>query len=171
MEIRPLTESDVNSFRELRLHALREEPAAFTASAEEFEQQSLEVVAQRLINTPENFVLGAFVDRALVGLAGFHREISAKLHHVGVIWGMYVAPEARDQGIGRALIREVIQRARSLSGLDHILLGVVESQTIARILYESLGFVVYGREPRAVKIGDEYLDEELMTLDVRRQAV
>lgn len=170
MEIRPLTESDVSLFRELRLRALREETAAFTASAEEFERQSLEVIAQRLINTPENFVLGAFVDGKLTGLVGFHRETSAKLHHVGVIWGMYVAPDVRAQGIGRALIREVVQRARSLLGLDHILLSVVESQTTAQALYESLGFVVYGREPRAVKIGDEYLDEELMTLDLRRQA-
>jgi ribosomal protein S18 acetylase RimI-like enzyme len=170
MDIRPLTEADVKLFRELRLRALREEPAAFTASAEEFEQQSPEAVAQRLINTPENFVLGAFVDGKLTGLVGFHRETSTKLHHVGVIWGMYVALEARNQGIGRTLIREVIQRARSLSGLDHILLSVAESQTTARTLYESSGFVVYGREPRAVKIRDQYLDEELMTLDLRRQA-
>ena len=37
---------------------------------------------------------------------------------------------------------------------------MVVTQTTAKRLYESLGFTVYGREPHAVKIGDEYFDEE-----------
>ena len=82
---------------------------------------------------------------------------------------MYVAPEVRGQGIGKALMLEAIDRVRALAGLDHVLLGVVESQTIARRLYAALGFVVYGREPRAVRVGDRYLDEELMILSLTSQ--
>jgi ribosomal protein S18 acetylase RimI-like enzyme len=124
------------------------------------------MLRQQLIGSPENFVLGAFVDGQSIGMVGFRREQAAKIRHVGDIWGMYVAPEARSQGIGKALMIEAIDRARSLPDLDHILLGVVESQTSARRLYAALGFVVYGREPRAVRIGDRYLDEELMVLSL-----
>ncbi len=166
MHIRPLTESDVNIFRKLRLRALREEPAAYLRSADDFARQPIDVIRQTLIGSPENFVLGAFVDSVTLGMVGFRREQADKVRHVGNIWGMYVAPEARGQGIGKALMIEAIDRARSLTGLDHILLGVVESQTIARRLYAALGFVVYGREPHAVRIGDRYLDEELMILSL-----
>ncbi len=168
MHLRPLTQSDVNLFRDLRLRALREEPSAYITSADEFEKQSLEMVEQRLASTPENFVLGAFIDGQLVGIVGFRREPSTKVQHTADIWGMYVAPEVRRQGVGKALMFEAIDRARSLPGLDHILLGVVASQTAARQLYAALDFIVYGCEPRAVKIGDQYFDEELMVLSLKQ---
>jgi hypothetical protein len=43
------------------------------------------------------------------------------------------------------------------------------SQHVARQLYETVGFVVYGREPRALKVGDQYYDEDFMVLDLRRE--
>ena len=43
------------------------------------------------------------------------------------------------------------------------------TQTAARHLYESLGFVAFGREVRAVKVGDTYYDEEFMVLDLREE--
>jgi ribosomal protein S18 acetylase RimI-like enzyme len=77
---------------------------------------------------------------------------------------MYVLPEYRSRGIARTLLVEAITRARRLPDLKQVLLGVVVTQTTAKRLYESLGFVAYGREPHAVKIGDEYFDEEFMLL-------
>ena len=38
------------------------------------------------------------------------------------------------------------------------------AQDAARHLYRLLGFEVYGLEPRALKMGDQFLDEELMVL-------
>jgi ribosomal protein S18 acetylase RimI-like enzyme len=45
-------------------------------------------------------------------------------------------------------------------------LQVAVTQAAARRLYESLGFSVYGREPRALKIGDLYIDEDLLVLRI-----
>ena len=167
MVIRQLTETDAALFRVLRLRALRESPHAFTNSYEEFSQQPLESTAQRFrdqVNSRVNFTLGAFQDDQLVGIVGFYRETALKIQHKGSIVSMYVQPEFRSQGIARALLTEAIDRARRLPGLTQLLLGVMETQTTAKRLYESLGFTVYGREPRAVKIGDEYFDEEFMVL-------
>jgi ribosomal protein S18 acetylase RimI-like enzyme len=167
MVIRQLTETDAAIFRVLRLRALRESPHAFTNSYEEFSQQPLENTARRFrdqVDSHVNFTLGTFQADQLVGIVGFYRETALKIQHKGSIVSMYVQPEYRSQGIARALLTEAIDRARRLPGLTQLLLGVMETQTTAKRLYESLGFVVYGREPRAVKIGDEFFDEEFMVL-------
>jgi len=163
MHIRQLTEADVEIYRALRLYCLREAPHAFTNSYEEFSQRTLDSITQQL-RGQENFMLGDVEDEQLVGMVGFYRETALKLRHKGNIVSMYVRPEYRSRGIARALLVEAIARARRLPDLKQLLLGVVVTQTAAKHLYESLGFTVYGREPRAVKIGDEYFDEEFMQL-------
>jgi RimJ/RimL family protein N-acetyltransferase len=42
--------------------------------------------------------------------------------------------------------------------------AVVVGNEAARNLYLSLGFAVYGTEHEALKLGNRYLDEELMSL-------
>ncbi len=49
-------------------------------------------------------------------------------------------------------------------GLEQIVLAVFSTNQVARRLYESCGFEVYGVEPRALKVDDQYLDEDLMIL-------
>ena len=168
MIVRALTETDAQVFRDMRLRALREEPAAFTTSCEEFSQRPLDRIAARFRNDPtDEFMLGAFDGEQLVGMVGFYRERAMKQRHRGNVISMYVAPEARGQGAGQALLLEVIRRAQTIVGLEQLLLGVMVTQTAARKLYEALGFVVFGREPRVVKIGEHYYDAELMVLDLR----
>src|SRR5690348_3657628 len=105
MNIRLLTEDDVVAFQTLRLCGLQESPEAFAVTADEFQQEALSQMAERLRpegDPPERFVLGVF-DREdnLVGMAGFFREGLSKMRHKAIVWGMYVAPEARQQGIGK----------------------------------------------------------------------
>jgi ribosomal protein S18 acetylase RimI-like enzyme len=163
VHIRQLTEADVEIYRVLRLHCLRESPQAFTTSHEEFSRRTTDSIAQQLRGY-ENFTLGAFEDEQLVGMVGFYRESALKLRHKGYLVSMYVLPEYRSHGIARSLLIEAIARAKRLPDLKQILLGVVVTQTTAKRLYDSVGFTIYGREPNAVKIGDEYFDEELMLL-------
>ena len=168
LELRLLTPADAAIFRDLRLRALREDPVAFTSSTEEFSHQTLDKIAARFRSDPaESFMLGAFQERKLVGLVGFYREAQIKLRHKGSIVSMYVAAEARGQSLGRALLRDAIRRVREIQGLEHVLLGVMITQTAARNLYESRGFAVYGREARALCVDGQYYDEEFMQLDLR----
>jgi ribosomal protein S18 acetylase RimI-like enzyme len=163
MHIRQLTDTDVEIYRALRLDSLRESPHAFTNSYEEFSQRTMDAITQQF-RGHESFTLGAFEADRLVGMVGFYRESALKLRHKGYIVSMYVLPEHRSRGIARALLIEAIARAKRLPDLKQLLLGVVVTQTTAKRLYESLGFEVYGREPRAVKVDDEYFDEEFMLL-------
>jgi len=53
---------------------------------------------------------------------------------------LYVAPQHRGRGLGRALMETAIEVARA-RGADHMDLGTSEDDVAARALYESLGFI------------------------------
>lgn len=163
--IRSLTEADADTFRALRLRALRDHPEAFGASYEEEVDQPIERTVERLrASSSGSFVLGAFLGDALVGSVGLNRPARPKTQHRGTIWGMYVCPEASGRGIGRALLHEAIVRARAITGLEELTLGVTVGNERARRLYLAAGFVPYAIEPRLFKIDDRYYDLERMRL-------
>lgn len=72
--------------------------------------------------------------------------------------------EWRKHGVGRLLLSGVLRLARTLPGLEQIHLAVGTDQAAARGLYGSLGFESYGRDIHALKLGDSYVDEEMMLL-------
>jgi ribosomal protein S18 acetylase RimI-like enzyme len=169
MDIRLLITDDADAFWHLRLEALRNDPASFADSAEEHLRTTVETSREFLNknNPTDNFVVGIFEDGKLFGTAGFFRRPNDKERHKGHIWGVYVRPESRGKGVGSALIKEIVRRARELNGLEQITL-VASANLPAQRLYESLGFQSYGVEPHSLRIGDQYIDDVLMVLFLRR---
>ena len=88
------------------------------------------------------------------------RESSPKERHKGLLWGMYVEPDARRYRIGAALVQAVLDHAAG--EVEQVRLAVSYGNAAAIGLYERLGFVAYGREPRALKGLDGYSDDMLM---------
>ena len=159
--LRVLTADDAEEFRRFRLTALEESPHAFTESAAELRALPLAVTVERLRDSKEdNFVLGAFVDSHLVGTVGFFRLQGEKSNHKGRVWGVYVAPPFRRCGIARSLLDAVLNRIRDLRDIRQVSLAVATTQRGAMSLYASAGFTTYGLEPRALRVGSEYVDEE-----------
>ena len=150
--IRQLRDPDASVYRELRLQALREDPAAYLTSAEEYQVRTLEEVASRLVPTSERFTLGAFVNGELQGMATLVRSRSPRQRHRAEVFAVYVAPESRGSGLGHALMTELTRQARIMPGLAVLGLGVTETQTAARRLYERLGFVVWGVEDDVLRL-------------------
>ena len=165
MYIRTLTSSDAEIYRELRLQSLRLHPDVYLSSYESEMKMSIVTTRIRLEASDDHFTLGAFdAEERLAGIVTFFRESRAKIHHKAHVYSVYVEPGARKQGVGRRLMVELIARAKVTPGLELLNLTVTSDNVPAKRLYESLGFVCYGTEPKAMKLGDEYLDEDMMVL-------
>ncbi len=171
--IRPLGPSDAAAFQQCRLRGLREAPEAFGSTYVEEAGLSVETVAGRLAPAggPAQVVLGAFPEvdgggDALVGIIVCHRERKLKASHKATVEGMYVVPEARGRGIGRALLERAIAEARGWPGVEKLTLTVVERAGAARALYRAAGFRPYGLEPDSLRQDGVRDTVEYLALDL-----
>jgi ribosomal protein S18 acetylase RimI-like enzyme len=164
--IREIHPSDVAEYYPLRLRALREHPEAFSSAYEDQAGLELETFASQYMEepTPDRFMLGAWLDGVLVGNLALFRPAGIKTRHHAELARVYVAPEARRQGVGWALVEAVLVRARTLPGLEYLLLGVTSTNQEAIALYRKAGFETIGRIPQYLKIGSTYYDTEDMML-------
>ena len=156
--IRRLHASDAAAYHALRLAGFRGNPGEFRVAPEDEAHLPLPQVAERLERA---YVAGGWSGEQLVGIAGLSRYEGRKLDHRGLLWGMYVAPEARGSGLAGALVEDVLAEARR-QGLRQVLLTVAAPNARAIRLYETRGFVRYGLEPGAVRQPDGFMDEVLM---------
>jgi ribosomal protein S18 acetylase RimI-like enzyme len=169
VEIRILTADDVEAYWQCRARALERDPTAFSSSVPDHLKLSRDEIGRRLtVDPPNNFVFGAFANGSLAGTAGFVRETPLKMVHKGRVWGVYLDAELRGKGIGRRMMQALLDRARQIAGVEQIVLSVASTQDAAIALYRSLGFVPWGKEPRALKVDGRYLDEEYMVLTLSR---
>jgi ribosomal protein S18 acetylase RimI-like enzyme len=85
------------------------------------------------------------VARTAHGVIGVARSSqdpeSPERRYIEAVW---VAPEFRRLGVGRRLVRWLIDRERK-SGIKEILLWVIESNVYARSFYSRMGFRSTGR--------------------------
>lgn len=166
LRIERLTPAHTTQVMAMRRRSLEEHPEAFGASPAEEAHLTEDDWSERLDQDPAQAAYyGALTeDDVLVGMVIFHRHTRVKMKHRGHIASMYVAPEARGQGAGRAMLDAVIQHARDLGDVDHLVLGVITSNTVARRMYGSAGFEGFGVDPRMIRVGDVYHDIEWMVL-------
>ena len=164
MEVRRLKSEDAKAYQKVRLEALKNNPEAFGSSYAEEKDRSIQIYEQRLASD-ESITIGAFQETELVGTVTLFREKHLKLSHKANIFAMYVQPEKRGHGIGKSLLLEAINQAKSIDGIEQLNLTVVANNAAAKTLYTSLGFEVFGSERRALKLTNgTYLDEEHMVL-------
>ena len=165
MDLRTLTGNDAEAYKVLWLRALREHPEAFGSSLEAEQDLTLDVFAGRLENpVPDSFWLGTFESEKLIGILGFFRRQGEKLRHKASLGSMYVVPEARQHGVGRSLLGEAVRRAKSMQGLEELVLAVTISNESAKQLYLSAGFEVYCRDERFIRVDGRDFDIDWLLL-------
>lgn len=166
MVVRKLVEEDAAAYWALRLEAVEREPRSFGETPEEHYLVTIEKTIELLCGG-DGFILGAFDGDALVSIVRFARPARAKERHKGYIHGVYVTASHRGHGLAKRLIGAVIDEMRLDPTSEQLLLAVAVGNLAARAVYGSLGFTGFGIEPRALRAGNEYIDEEHMILRLR----
>lgn len=157
--VRKLTASDADAFQALRLEGLVNHPCEFGAAFEEEAELPTCEIERRL---EHGQVFGAFLDGRLAAIAGFRRFDRLKKQHKAELFGVYVGKGARGKKLGEAVVRRVIEVAKSEA--EQLLATVASLNHPAKSLYAKLGFTQFGHEPRAHKVGDHYFDQDHLVL-------
>lgn len=184
-----LRTGDAALYVALRREMLRDSPWSFGADPDQDRGSDIEHVRAALAQ-PDYAIAGAWAlgddapgecgaaaearaeaeRRQLVGVAVVMRPTNPKRRHLADIVSVYVTPAWRGRGAGRGVMELAIRTARGW-GISAIRLSVSARAPAAQRLYESLGFVEWGREPDALRLGDEVgADEIHMSLKVEAAA-
>ncbi len=122
--------------RATRLRALTDAPDAFGTTFAEDEVRPLAEWRTRLENADAATFLASDHDRDVGIAVGFGPPGQSALATLNAMW---VAPEARGLGLGRALVDAVIDWARG-AGYQRLLLEVATENAPAVSLYARMGF-------------------------------
>lgn len=134
-----LTADDWERYRNIRLRALREEPQAYLDTYEQKLLDPPEKWKQRIEEAAAGRAYLYFAEKSgsLVGMIGaFFKGDQSK----ATIAGVFVAQEARGQGIGKLLMQTILNNLMKRPGLKVITLSVNTKQIVARTMYERMGF-------------------------------
>jgi GNAT superfamily N-acetyltransferase len=145
MTVRRLRGDEAALFKMLRLRALADAPDAFARTYAEISAKPEAYWQEMTLSVTEPGRHAMFVaesDGMPIGMAFglLDRDHSTRAH----LGGMWVEPEARQRGCGRALSDAVIAWAQE-RGFAAIALWVTEGNKAAITLYERLGFALTGR--------------------------
>lgn len=147
-------------YRDLRLRALAEAPDAFGSTHARESERSDEDWAARLARAAtaaNECPLLAEVDGEPMGLAwGRIDDLHPETAHLYQVW---VAPERRGAGVGRALLDAIIAWARSANA-QVLSLAVTRGNSPAMRMYLLAGFVSAG-EPQPLRDGSVLLSQPM----------
>ena len=119
-----------------------------------------------LSGTQQGAYLVAERDGQIIGHAWLERygpELTAHVAHLMIA----VYEGFQGQGVGRALLSAILDRARAHPDIEKLELRVRSSNQRARTLYVSVGFEEEGLFRRRIKLENGYLDDVSMALWVR----
>ena len=165
MSVRPITAYDWRSYKNLRLRALQESPDAFGSTYAHESTRDDPAWKERVATVTSVSSAQAFL--------GIHKEVVHGLiwckasdadHELVEIFQMWVAPEARGLGIGRALLETAVAWAEN-RGAVRVRLGVTIADSPAMQLYKTSGFEPVG--PAEPLRPDSILMSQTMELRLR----
>ena len=112
----------------------------------------------------DKLLLLAFVDGEYAGNCSFQGKTGGRreAHRAGL--GIALFQKFTGRGLGRLMLKRLLEEARA-KGYEQAELTVVDGNTRAYRLYESVGFKECGRIPRANKFGEgDYADDIVMVM-------
>lgn len=118
------------------------------------------------INEKKAITLLVFHKNKLIAISDVNmRDKTEK--HIGV-FGISVAKEFRNEGIGRILMEKVFEEAeKEIQALKIVTLEVYSKNSIAKRIYEGFGFKEYGLLPNGISRNNTFEDAVLMYKNIK----
>ena len=151
VQIRKLSDDRWKDFRDLRLKALKTDPAAYGGSYEEAVKLKEEDWRRRIKST----VFAMSGDEPIGMIVPFFDQ-NPKTRHIVEIYGFYVSPEHRGEGVGKKLMERALALARRNPRIVKVSLAVNPEQRAAVKIYRNAGFVVTGRAEKELRVGGKF---------------
>lgn len=136
----------------------------FGAEGLEVTAEQEEAFLRQMRDDPRAVFLCAWKDGRLIG-TGFLGGMDRRMKHRARL-AISILKSEWNKGTGSAMMEKLIDSAKAM-GIEIIELEVRCDNKRAIHLYEKYGFIRHGTFPAFFKIGDEYIDFELMHLDLR----
>jgi len=160
MLIRDAIDSDLDPILAIHNAAIRASTAIWTDDEVPRREREEWFAAQRAAGNP---VLVADVDGVVAGYATYAPWRGKSGYRHTVENSVYLADEFQRRGLGRALMVELIARARAAG--HHVMLADIEAGNSASVrLHESLGFAHVGRLPEVGTKFARWLDLAILAL-------
>lgn len=160
MQIRDAVVADLETITEIHNHAVVHTTAIWNDDAVDIDDRAAWLAERTERGFP---VIVAAHDTGVVGYASFggfrpHDGFRHTVEH-----SVYVRGDQQGRGVGKTLMQELIERARS-QGV-HVMVAAVESGNVGSIrLHEKLGFHEVGRMPQVGAKFGRWLDLSLLQL-------
>lgn len=162
MIVRQLTGDDTAAYRELHRFGMNESPTGFVdVAATDGARPDSQV--REMLQRGDGW--GAFDGDRLVAKLTIDALPYPSLARTYWIHAVYVHPDARGTGASGELIQAAISGARE-KGARRVALWVNGVNARASSLYERMGFRQTGRIPGGIQVGDAFVDDVLMTLEL-----
>jgi len=160
IEIREIQEKDYVELRNF-INSLVRENVYTSKNIMVGKEEVLDYIRKWLeeIRKKERVYLVAVYKNKIVGATDVKRK-KFKEKHVGIL-GVSVRKNYRNEGIGKALIKEAI-RVSKRTGIKLIILDVFKVNKSAILLYKKMGFRKYGELPKGLKHKGGYTSKVLM---------
>ncbi len=119
----------------------------------------------------DRFLIGAFYEERLIGLANIAMPTRKRINHTADI-GMSVLREFWGKGVGELLMLNLISIAKKHKHTKLIKLEVRSDNIAAKMLYNKYGFIKFGELKNAIKLADNrYADIDYMVLDLKSHPI
>lgn len=160
VHIRDAEDSDLDAITAIHNHAVVHTTAIWNEEAVDRADRAAWLADRATRGYP---VLVAVDGDEVLGYASYAQWRPHSGYRLTVEHSVYVRGDQRGRGIGRSLMRALIDRARA-AGL-HVMIGGVESGNTASIaLHERLGFAEVGRMPQVGAKFGRWLDLSMLQL-------
>lgn len=139
ISITKLKANEWQKCKDIRLETLKREPKSFNSTYQESITYPSAYWKEKLTDKNNLFAF-AIDNNKIIGLMNLTIGEENETDETAVIHGAYVNENYRGQGIGKSLLIFLIKKIKKNKKIRLLKLWVKDTQTIAKKLYESMGF-------------------------------